>query len=177
MKAHIGVDAASGLVHTVVGTSANVNDLNVAGQLLHGQEHAAFGDAGYQGVHKRPEAAEPAWHVAMRHADLLMAPYCASAHTAAWTGNIGWVAFRACVGWASGTRMNASHKPQRIGIGRGATLNRRGQPPVGPQSSKYPFIARPEVVGEAPSASNRARRYAGFSSLSLQRQQFLVHCC
>jgi IS5 family transposase len=66
MKAHIGVDAASGLVHTVVGTSANVNDLNVAGQLLHGQEHAAFGDAGYQGVHKRPEAAGPAWHVAMR---------------------------------------------------------------------------------------------------------------
>ena len=66
MKAHIGVDAASGLVHTVVGTSANVNDLNVAGQLLHGQEYAAFGDAGYQGVHKRPEAAGPAWHVAMR---------------------------------------------------------------------------------------------------------------
>lgn len=31
MKAHIGVDAASGLVHTVVGTAANVNDLNVAG--------------------------------------------------------------------------------------------------------------------------------------------------
>src|SRR5690606_5472201 len=66
MKAHIGVDAASGLVHTVVGTAANVNDLNVAGQLLHGEEHAAFGDAGYQGVHKRPEAAGPAWHVAMR---------------------------------------------------------------------------------------------------------------
>jgi IS5 family transposase len=39
MKAHIGVDAASGLVHTVVGTAANVNDLNVAGQLLHGEEH------------------------------------------------------------------------------------------------------------------------------------------
>ena len=45
MKAHIGVDAASGLVHTVVGTPANVNDLNVAGQLLHGQEQVAFGDA------------------------------------------------------------------------------------------------------------------------------------
>ena len=66
MKAHIGVDAASGLVHTVVGTPANVNDLNVAGQLLHGQEQAAFGDAGYQGVHKRPEAEGPTWHVAMR---------------------------------------------------------------------------------------------------------------
>lgn len=66
MKAHIGVDAASGLVHTVVGTSANVNDLNVAGQLLHGKETVAFGDAGYQGVHKRPEAKGPVWHVAMR---------------------------------------------------------------------------------------------------------------
>ena len=66
MKARIGVDAASGLVHTVVGTAANVNDLTVAGQLLHGEEHAAFGDAGYQGVHKRPEAVGPTWHVAMR---------------------------------------------------------------------------------------------------------------
>jgi transposase, IS5 family len=66
MKAHIGVDAASGLVHTVVCTSANVNDLNVAGQLLHGEEESAFGDAGYQGVHKRPEAEGPTWHVAMR---------------------------------------------------------------------------------------------------------------
>ena len=66
MKAHIGVDSHSGLVHTVIGTAANVNDLNVAGALLHGEEHAAFGDAGYQGVHKRPEAEGPAWHVAMR---------------------------------------------------------------------------------------------------------------
>jgi len=66
MKAHIGVDAHSGLVHTVVATAANVNDLNVAGQLLHGEEQAAFGDAGYQGVHKRAEAQGPTWHVAMR---------------------------------------------------------------------------------------------------------------
>jgi transposase, IS5 family len=66
MKAHIGVDAHSGLVHTVVGTAANVNDLNVAGALLHGQEEVVFGDAGYQGVRKRPEAAGPTWHVAMR---------------------------------------------------------------------------------------------------------------
>lgn len=66
MKAHIGVDAASGLVHTVVGTAANVHDLNVAGQLQLGEEHAAFGDAGYRGVRKRPEAQGPTWHVAMR---------------------------------------------------------------------------------------------------------------
>ena len=66
MKAHIGVDARSGLVHTVAGTAANVNDLNMAGALLHGDEEAAFGDAGCQGVHKRPEAQGPTWHVAMR---------------------------------------------------------------------------------------------------------------
>jgi transposase, IS5 family len=66
MKAHIGVDAQSGLVHTVAGTAANVNDLSMAGALLHGDEEAAFGDAGYQGVHKRAEAAGPIWHVAMR---------------------------------------------------------------------------------------------------------------
>ncbi len=66
MKAHIGVDAKSGLVHTVIGTAANVCDLNVAGALLHGQEQAAIGDAGYQGVHRRAEALGPTWHVAMR---------------------------------------------------------------------------------------------------------------
>ena len=66
IKAHIGVDAHSGLVHSVVGTAASVNDVTQAGLLLYGEEEAAFGDAGYQGVHKRPEAAGPAWHVAMR---------------------------------------------------------------------------------------------------------------
>ena len=66
MKAHIGVDADSGLVHMVAGTPANMSDLNMAGALLHGQELDAFADAAYQGVHKREEAAGPTWHVAMR---------------------------------------------------------------------------------------------------------------
>jgi IS5 family transposase len=66
MKAHIGADAESGLVHSVIGTSANVNDVTQAGGLLHGQEEDAFGDAGYRGVHKRGEAQGPKWHVAMR---------------------------------------------------------------------------------------------------------------
>ena len=66
MKAHIGVDAHSGLVHSVRGTAANVNDVTQAGALLHGEEEVAYGDAGYRGVHKRPEAAGPVWHVAMR---------------------------------------------------------------------------------------------------------------
>jgi IS5 family transposase len=38
MKAHIGVDADSGLVHTVVGTTANVNDVTQASALVHGEE-------------------------------------------------------------------------------------------------------------------------------------------
>jgi transposase, IS5 family len=65
MKAHIGVDLASGLVHTVVGTSANEADINIAGQLLHGEEDVAFGDSGYRGIQRREEAQGPEWFVAM----------------------------------------------------------------------------------------------------------------
>ena len=66
MKAHIGVDAESGLVHSVIGTAANVGDITQAGALLHGEETHAFGDAGYRGVDKREEAQGPRWHVAMQ---------------------------------------------------------------------------------------------------------------
>jgi IS5 family transposase len=66
MKAHIGVDADSGVVHSVVGTAANVGDVTQAGALLHGDETHAFGDAGYRGVDKREEAQGPQWHVAMQ---------------------------------------------------------------------------------------------------------------
>lgn len=66
MKAHIGVDAESGLVHTVRGTAGNVNDVLEANALLHGQETSAYGDAGYQGADKRPDAnGTVRWHVAM----------------------------------------------------------------------------------------------------------------
>ena len=72
MKAHIGVDADSGLVHTVRGTSANVNDVVEANSLLHGQEIDGYADAGYQGADKRPDMPEPTperkfqWHIAMK---------------------------------------------------------------------------------------------------------------
>ena len=66
MKAHIGVDADSGLVHTVIGTAANVNDVTQGHGLLHGEETDVFADAGCQGAMKRPEATGVAWHVAMR---------------------------------------------------------------------------------------------------------------
>ena len=68
MKSHIGADAHSGLVHSMVGSAANVNDVTQAYALLHGQESDVYADAGYQGVGKRPETRDMAvnWHVAMR---------------------------------------------------------------------------------------------------------------
>ena len=48
MKMHVGVDADSGLVHTVIGTAANVHDITVAQALLHGEEMDVYADAGYQ---------------------------------------------------------------------------------------------------------------------------------
>lgn len=55
LKAHIGVDSASGAVHTVIGTAGNVSDVTQAHALLHGDEVAAMGEAGYQGVENREE--------------------------------------------------------------------------------------------------------------------------
>ncbi|MFZ1501268.1 MAG: IS5 family transposase [Giesbergeria sp.] len=67
MKAHIGVDADSGLVHTVRGTSGNLSDVEEGNSLLHGQETDVYADAGYQGAEKRPDAKKDVtWHVAMR---------------------------------------------------------------------------------------------------------------
>ncbi len=69
MKAHIGVDADSGLVHTVTTTAANAHDITQAAALLHGQEEVVFADSGYRGVHKREEvqAQHPNvdWQIAM----------------------------------------------------------------------------------------------------------------
>ena len=67
MKAHIGVHAESGLVHTVKGTAGHVHDINEGNALLHGQERMVFADAGYRGIEKRPDTkAGVRWHVAMR---------------------------------------------------------------------------------------------------------------
>jgi len=48
-KAHIGVDADTGLVHSVATTPANVADIKQVPQLLHGAETGVWGDAGYAG--------------------------------------------------------------------------------------------------------------------------------
>lgn len=55
MKAHIGADRDSKLVHTVVVTAANVADITKTSELLHGQEKQIHADAGYTGVEKRAE--------------------------------------------------------------------------------------------------------------------------
>ena len=55
MKAHLGADRDSKLVHTVVVTAAHVADGTKTAELLHGQEQQVHADAGYTGVAKRPE--------------------------------------------------------------------------------------------------------------------------
>lgn len=68
MKLHIGVDSETGVVHSVSTTPANVHDVTETPRLLHGGETQVWGDAGYQGVHDRPENRdlEVEWQVAMR---------------------------------------------------------------------------------------------------------------
>jgi len=68
MKAHIGVDVASGVVHTLTGTAANEADINQMAAVLHGREEAVFADAGYTGADKRPEHAdrEVSWNIAIK---------------------------------------------------------------------------------------------------------------
>jgi IS5 family transposase len=53
MRCHIGVDAASGLVHSVVSTAANVHELNTAADRVHGEERVIYGDSGHIGIEKR----------------------------------------------------------------------------------------------------------------------------
>ena len=70
MKAHIGVDAQSGVVHTVRHTPANAHDITEGANLLHGQETDAYTDSGYRGMDKREEAqnanvVKVRWHIAM----------------------------------------------------------------------------------------------------------------
>ena len=55
-KAHIGVDRESGIVHTVKATAANVHDVTMTSELLHGEEETVHGDSGYLGAEKRDDA-------------------------------------------------------------------------------------------------------------------------
>ncbi len=68
MKAHIGADVESGLVHHVHGTAANVADVTQVAELLHGEENVVYADAGYTGVEKRDEHVDRPviWQIAVR---------------------------------------------------------------------------------------------------------------
>jgi len=76
MKRHIGVDAASGLTHTAVATAANVSDVVMTADLLHGEEQRGFADAGYTGTAQRPENRDKAldWHVALKRGQVKQLP-------------------------------------------------------------------------------------------------------
>ncbi len=55
MKAHIGVDSDSGLVHSFETTTARIHDKEVEELLYHGEEEARYGDKGYYDEKKRKE--------------------------------------------------------------------------------------------------------------------------
>jgi transposase, IS5 family len=75
MKAHIGVDSRTKLIHSVAATAANVHDSQVLPQLLHGQETRVGGDAAYSGQrhviqHHAPQAQSFIQAKAQRHRPL-----------------------------------------------------------------------------------------------------------
>ena len=58
MKAHIGVDAHSGIVHSVTATTAKVHDIRQKNFLMDGREEAIFGDKAYLSIKRKQEARE-----------------------------------------------------------------------------------------------------------------------
>src|SRR5438445_11440529 len=49
MKAHVGVDSKTKIIHTAVATAANVADSAVLPDLLHGEETRVWGEQAYRG--------------------------------------------------------------------------------------------------------------------------------
>ena len=74
MKAHIGVDADSGLVHTVTTTAANEADVEQVGDLLHGKEEQVWADSGYRGAPSRVDRDDLQWNIAARPSDIAKLP-------------------------------------------------------------------------------------------------------
>ena len=74
MKAHIGVDADSGLVHTVTTTAANEADVEQVADLLHGKEQQVWADSGYRGAQSRVQRDELQWNIAARPSDIAKLP-------------------------------------------------------------------------------------------------------
>ena len=72
MKAHVGVDSRTKLIHTMLASAANVADRDALPYLLHGKETRVWGDQGYQGqsavIHKlAPRAKDLTNRVYGRH--------------------------------------------------------------------------------------------------------------
>lgn len=71
MKAHVGVDSKTKMIHTVVATAANVADATVLPELLHGEETRVWGDQAYQGqsevIHECSPAAQDCTHRRYRY--------------------------------------------------------------------------------------------------------------
>lgn len=84
MKMHTGVDAESGLIHSVVCTAANESDVAHGHAVLHGQESQVYGDSGYTGLDKRVEITSAQaegrlredidWRIAMKRGQLKAMP-------------------------------------------------------------------------------------------------------
>jgi len=74
MKAHIGVDVDSVLVHTVTTTLANEADVNEAASLLHGNERVVYADAGYIGADKHVVRKGLDWQIARRRSGVKALP-------------------------------------------------------------------------------------------------------
>jgi IS5 family transposase len=74
MKAHIGVDADSGLVHTVTTTPAHEADINEVEFLLHGKEQVVHADSGYIGAHKRVARKGLQWQIAAKRGRIKAMP-------------------------------------------------------------------------------------------------------
>ena len=74
MKAHIGVDTASGLVHTVATTPANEADVEVVEELLHGKEKVVHADSGYTGAQKRVARKNLEWQIAAKRGKIKAMP-------------------------------------------------------------------------------------------------------
>ncbi len=74
MKAHIGVDADSGLVHTVTTMAANEADVEQVADLLHGKEKFVYADSGYRGAQSRVDRGGLDWHIAARPSDIAKMP-------------------------------------------------------------------------------------------------------
>lgn len=84
MKAHIGADEQSGLVHTVVSTAAHVSDISQTANLTHGEETCVGADTGYVGAAKREEVqsklqgrtVELKWRIAKRRKPIKQMAEC-----------------------------------------------------------------------------------------------------